>query len=129
MPEKEKRPRGRPPVNSTPINLRLPPDLLAQIDAERAKLDPEPTRPEFIRQVLEERMSIVIEPLPPSAETPETAPTWIREAAARFLLLGARLIRGRKMNPVRRAQAEFYEHLAEIARKGKVGPYAARRDD
>lgn len=74
MPEKEKRPRGRPPVNSTSINLRLPPDLLAQIDAERAKLDPEPTRPEFIRQVLEERMSIVIEPLPPSAEAPETAP-------------------------------------------------------
>ncbi|GAB1378658.1 hypothetical protein MASR1M49_15040 [Pararhodobacter aggregans] len=55
MPEKEKRPRGRPPVHSTPINLRLPPDLLAWLDTERAKLDPEPTRPEFIRQVLEER--------------------------------------------------------------------------
>ncbi|WEF24631.1 ribbon-helix-helix protein, CopG family [Paracoccus sp. S3-43] len=113
--------RGPAPTGKgTPIQVRLQPDLLAQIDAERAKLDPEPTRPEFIRQVLEERMSIVVEPLPPSAETPETAPTWIREAAARFLLLGARLIRGRKSNAARLAQAAFYEQLAEIARSGHV---------
>lgn len=46
---------GRPRVDATPITLRLRPELLEWVDAERAKLDPEPTRPEFIRQVLEER--------------------------------------------------------------------------
>jgi hypothetical protein len=56
VPEKERRPRGRPVVNSTPINLRLPPDLLALLDAELAKLDPAPSRPEFIRAVLEVRL-------------------------------------------------------------------------
>lgn len=49
----EKNKGGRPRVDATPITLRLRPDLLAWLDAERAKLDPEPTRPEFIRQVLE----------------------------------------------------------------------------
>lgn len=33
--------------------VRLQPDLLAWLDAERAKLDPEPSRPEFIRQLIE----------------------------------------------------------------------------
>lgn len=56
MPEKEKRPRGRPAVNSTSINLRLPPDMLARLDVERAKHDPEPSRPEMIRLLLEERL-------------------------------------------------------------------------
>jgi hypothetical protein len=37
------------------VGVRLQPDLLAWVDAERAKLDPEPSRPEFIRQVLEDR--------------------------------------------------------------------------
>ena len=53
VPENEKRPRGRPPVNSTSINLRLPPDLLEWLDTERAKLTPEPSRPEFIRLLIE----------------------------------------------------------------------------
>ncbi|ULB09566.1 hypothetical protein ORIO_06460 [Cereibacter azotoformans] len=53
VPEKEKRPRGRPVVNSTSINLRLAPDLLAWLDEERAKLDPAPSRPEMIRSILE----------------------------------------------------------------------------
>jgi hypothetical protein len=44
---------GRPAVNSTPITLRLPPDLLSWVDTERAKLDPEPSRPEFIRGLIE----------------------------------------------------------------------------
>lgn len=35
--------------------LRLQPDLLAWVDAERAKLTPEPSRPEFIRKLIEER--------------------------------------------------------------------------
>ena len=50
-----KKKMGRPPVNATPVTVRLHPDLLAWVDAERAKLSPEPSRPEFIRQVIEER--------------------------------------------------------------------------
>lgn len=53
MAESKKR-MGRPPVNATPVTVRIPPDLLAWLDAERAKLDPEPTRPELIRQLIEE---------------------------------------------------------------------------
>lgn len=53
MSENEKKRMGRPPVNATPITLRLQPDLLAWVDAERAKLDPEPSRPEFIRKLIE----------------------------------------------------------------------------
>lgn len=46
--------RGRPATGlGTLIGLRLQPDLLAWVDAERAKLDPEPTRPEFIRSLIE----------------------------------------------------------------------------
>ena len=56
MAENEKRPRGRPVVNSTPITLRLAPELLAWVDAERSKLDPEPSRPEFIRGLIEDRI-------------------------------------------------------------------------
>jgi len=53
VPETQKKRIGRPPVNSTAINLRLAPDLLAWVDAERAKIEPEPSRPEFIRQLIE----------------------------------------------------------------------------
>lgn len=53
MAESDKKRMGRPPVNSTPITLRLAPELLAWVDAERAKIDPEPSRPEFIRQLIE----------------------------------------------------------------------------
>lgn len=52
MSESKKR-MGRPPVNATPITLRLAPTLLAWVDAERAKIEPEPTRPEFIRRLIE----------------------------------------------------------------------------
>lgn len=44
---------GRPPVHSTPVTVRIPPGLLAWLDAERAKHEPEPSRPELIRQILE----------------------------------------------------------------------------
>lgn len=48
--------RGRPATGlGTLIGVRLQPDLLAWLDAERAKLVPEPSRPEMIRQMLEER--------------------------------------------------------------------------
>lgn len=53
MADKAPRGRGRPIVNSTPITVRIAPDLLSWLDAERAKLDPEPSRPEFIRQMIE----------------------------------------------------------------------------
>lgn len=33
--------------------VRLQPDLLAWLDAERAKFDPAPSRPEMIRSILE----------------------------------------------------------------------------
>ncbi len=33
--------------------VRLQPELLAWVDVERAKIDPEPSRPEFIRQLIE----------------------------------------------------------------------------
>lgn len=55
MPEKKIETRGRPRVNSTSINLRLAPELLAWLDSERAKQDDQPSRPEMIRRVLEER--------------------------------------------------------------------------
>jgi len=46
--------RGRPATGKgLTVGVRLQPDLLAWLDTERAKLDPEPTRPEFIRQALE----------------------------------------------------------------------------
>lgn len=45
---------GRPATGKgTPVMLRLQPDLLAWVDAERAKIEPEPTRPEFIRGLIE----------------------------------------------------------------------------
>ncbi|NPD14458.1 hypothetical protein HOY34_04495 [Xinfangfangia sp. D13-10-4-6] len=48
--------RGPAPTGKgTLIGVRLHPDLLDWVDTERAKQTPEPTRPEFIRQVLEER--------------------------------------------------------------------------
>lgn len=53
MSENNKRGRGRPAVNSTPVTVRLAPDLLTWLDIERAKLNPEPSRPEMIRQLIE----------------------------------------------------------------------------
>jgi len=47
---------GRPPVGSTPINLRLPPDLLATLDTWIAEQDPAPSRPEAIRAILVEKL-------------------------------------------------------------------------
>lgn len=44
----------------TLVGVRLQPDLLAWLDAERAKLDPQPSRPEMVRVYLEERRSLSI---------------------------------------------------------------------
>lgn len=57
MSESSKKKMGRPVVNSTPVTVRLAPDLLTRLDAERAKHDPEPSRPEMIRTLLEERLA------------------------------------------------------------------------
>lgn len=46
--------RGRPATGKgLTVGVRLQPDLIAWVDAERAKLDPEPSRPEFIRGLIE----------------------------------------------------------------------------
>lgn len=53
--------RKRPPETGTLVGVRLQPDLLDWLDAERAKLDPEPSRPEMIRVFLDERRGLTIE--------------------------------------------------------------------
>lgn len=52
MSETSKNKGGRPAVNATPVTVRILPEMLAWLDAERAKLDPPPTRPEMIRRLL-----------------------------------------------------------------------------
>ena len=47
-PEAPKRPRGRPRVDSTAVLVRLPPDMLADLDAYRGQQG----RPEAIRAIL-----------------------------------------------------------------------------
>lgn len=45
---------GRPATGKgTLVGVRVQPELLDWLDAERAKLAPEPSRPEFIRQLIE----------------------------------------------------------------------------
>ena len=43
---------GRPPVNATPITVRLPPVDLAELDGWIAEQPQEMTRPEAIRTLL-----------------------------------------------------------------------------
>ena len=57
MPESQGKRMGRPPVNSTPVTVRIPPELLSWIDEQRSKLDDVPSRPEFIRKILEKAKS------------------------------------------------------------------------
>jgi hypothetical protein len=43
---------GRPPVGATQLNVRFPPDELAELDAWiAAQDDPKPTRPEALRRL------------------------------------------------------------------------------
>jgi hypothetical protein len=45
--------RGRPRVNATPVNVRLPPAELGALDAWiAAQPEPQPTRPEAVRRLL-----------------------------------------------------------------------------
>lgn len=49
---------GRPRVDATPITVRVPPRLLAALDAMIAEAPPpSPTRPEAIRQLVEDGLT------------------------------------------------------------------------
>lgn len=49
-----RRKAGRPPVNATPVTVRIPPDQLAAVDAWiAAQPEPKLTRPEAIRRLVE----------------------------------------------------------------------------
>jgi hypothetical protein len=47
---------GRPRTDATPVTVRILPEMLEWLDAERAKLDPVPSRPEMIRQMMASMM-------------------------------------------------------------------------
>jgi hypothetical protein len=49
----KKRGRGRPPTDSTPILVRVPPEVLEGIDSWIAKQTDDQTRPEAIRRLVE----------------------------------------------------------------------------
>jgi hypothetical protein len=54
------RKRGRPTVGSLNIGVRVPPDQLAALDAWIAKQpDPKPSRPEAIRQLVDQSLAPV----------------------------------------------------------------------
>jgi len=49
----EKRGRGRPATDATPVMVRVPPDMISGIDAWiSGRPDPKPTRPEAVRVAL-----------------------------------------------------------------------------
>ncbi len=48
---------NRAPATGEMIGVRLQPDLLALLDAERARHDPEPSRPEMVRRLLAAALS------------------------------------------------------------------------
>ena len=52
-----KNPVGRPAVNATPVTLRVPPDLLAPLDAFASGEPDGPTRPEAIRRLLRDALT------------------------------------------------------------------------
>jgi hypothetical protein len=49
----KKRGRGRPPTDSTPILVRVPPDVLEGIDSWITKQKDDQSRPEAIRRLVE----------------------------------------------------------------------------
>ena len=44
---------GRPEVNATPVNVRVPPTFLESLDGYIAATDPTMSRPEAIRRIVE----------------------------------------------------------------------------
>lgn len=49
----EKRGRGRPATDATPVLVRIQPDQIEKIDAWSDKQKDEPSRPEAIRRLVE----------------------------------------------------------------------------
>lgn len=49
--------KGRPPVDSEAVNVRLPRDMLDAVDAFRRTEDDLPTRPEAIRRLVEKALT------------------------------------------------------------------------
>ena len=45
--------RGRPRVDATPINVRLPPEQVTRLDTWREAQPDKPSRPEAIRRLVE----------------------------------------------------------------------------
>ncbi|MHA7888791.1 ribbon-helix-helix protein, CopG family [Roseicyclus sp.] len=45
--------RGRPPADTEPVNLRLPRQMIAELDRRRKLESDLPTRPEMIRRLLQ----------------------------------------------------------------------------
>jgi hypothetical protein len=53
MSETKKKRGGRPPINATPLTVRVPPDLLADLDAWISEQsDPKPSRPDAMRRLV-----------------------------------------------------------------------------
>jgi metal-responsive CopG/Arc/MetJ family transcriptional regulator len=45
--------RGRPAINATPVTVRIPPDLLGELDSWIAtQPEPQPSRPEAVRRLI-----------------------------------------------------------------------------
>lgn len=53
----KRRGRGRPPVDATPVLVRLYAEQLKGLDAWIVKQDDAPTRPEAIRRLVEQALS------------------------------------------------------------------------
>lgn len=53
MSETQKKRMGRPPVNATPVTVRIGPELLDWLDEQCASAEPHPSRPEMVRRILE----------------------------------------------------------------------------
>jgi hypothetical protein len=54
--ETKKPKKGRPTVDSEPVNLRLPRELLVALEEYRRGMPSIPTRPEAIRQLMVEHL-------------------------------------------------------------------------
>lgn len=51
--DRTKKPKkGRPSVDTEPVNLRLPREILSEVDARRKAEADLPTRPEMIRRLI-----------------------------------------------------------------------------
>jgi metal-responsive CopG/Arc/MetJ family transcriptional regulator len=48
---------GRPSVGATPVNVRFPPNELAELDAWIKSRDDEPSRPEAVRRIVDTYLS------------------------------------------------------------------------